>query len=76
MLKSNLDSNYKYLPGYEQLGIAFDNLNSINEQAAYLEMGYKLGLRDSSSMARLVDALEGLGDKQKADKFRTILNKL
>ena len=75
-LLSILESNYKYLPGYEQLGIAYDSLNNRRKQASYLEIGYKLGLRDSSTVARLVDALEGLDDKQKADKFRTILNKL
>lgn len=75
-LQSILDVNYKYLPSYELLGIAFDSLNNKRKQAAYLEMGYKLGLQDSSSLASLVDALEVIGDKQKADKFRIILNKL
>ena len=71
-----LENNYKYLPGYEQLGIVYDSLNINRKQASYLEMGYKMGLRDSSSIARLVHALEGLGDTRKADQFRTILNKL
>jgi hypothetical protein len=76
ILKELLQKNYKYVPAYEQISIAYGALGMPKKEAAYLEMGYKLGLVSPTSLNNLVDALETIGDHEKAEKFRTILNKL
>jgi hypothetical protein len=75
-LQELLKNNYKYVPAYEQISIAYGALGMTKKEALYLEMGYKLGLVNSTSIEKLVNALETIGDQEKAEKFRTILNKL
>ena len=70
-----INNNYKFLPAYEQAAHALDSLGRYSEAAGKLERAYSLGLRDSSSLIRLVRMLEASGSKAKADKFRMILNK-
>lgn len=75
ILKQLLNQNYKFLPAYEQMAILQDSLSNFVAMAQYLKFGYNLGLRDTVNLQRLIRALEISGDKEGADKFRTILNK-
>ncbi len=70
-----INQNYKYLPAYEQSARAADSLQNYQLASRMLERGYQLGLRDSSSIDKLVQYLLKAGYHGKAEKFRTILNK-